>query len=120
MLGIMFDFFQPEPNPNRQRYDLMLKRRQALLEFAKLRQVIKEHPRWHRTIADNPSLVEVLEQQIFCLDQLLCQRFCQADSETLQIDIQNIYVHLVKLSKLWWALEQKQSVDALMERQFSV
>lgn len=119
MVGIMLDFFQPEPDPNRQRYDLMLKRRQALLELGKLRHSISQHENWQKKLEQQPDMADVLEQQLFKLDELLSQKFCQADSETLQIDIQNIYVHLVKLAKLWWALEQKKPLDKLLIKQFN-
>lgn len=115
----MFDFPVFEPDPNRQRYDLMLKRRQALLELGKLRQTISQHPAWQHTLEHEPELVGLLEQQLFRLDALLCQKFCQADSDTLQIDVQNIYVHLVKLAKVWRALEKQHPITTLLETQFS-
>lgn len=114
----MFDFLEFEPDPNRQRYDLMLKRRQALLEIGKLRQNISQHEGWKKKLEQDPNLEAVLEQQLFSLDELLCQDFCQADSDTLEIDIQNIYVYLVKLAKLWWSLEQKKPLDKLLIKQF--
>lgn len=107
------DFFQPSPNPNKERYELMLKRRQSLLELAKLNKTILEHPHWQQISKQNSKLQNALESQIFTLNDRLCENFCQAKTETLKKDIANIYGQLVIFSKIWLDLE-KQTVPVIL------
>lgn len=108
------DFFQPAPNPNKERYELMLKRRQALLELAKLKTAILRHSEWSEILRQDPTIEQTFEKRIFHFDENLCKNFCQANSDTLSMDIQNIYVQIVCLAKVWVALEAKQSVIDLL------
>jgi hypothetical protein len=90
---------------NRERYDLLIERRRALLELDKLATRITTHPRWDDTLKQDKDIADALEGHIDLLGCALCHKACQLKNQMLLCEVQRIYQSLVILSKVWVGLE---------------
>jgi hypothetical protein len=102
---------------NRERYDLLLERRRALLELDKLTGRITAHPRWDETLKQDQYISDALEGHIDLLSCALCSKACSLKNQMLLCEVQRIYKSLVILSKVWVGLEDNSSIskDLLVE-----
>jgi hypothetical protein len=96
---------------NRERYDLLLERRRALLELDKLTTRITTHPRWDETLRQDTDIANALEGHIDLLSCALCNKACQLKNQMLLCEVQRIYKSLVILSKVWVGLEDNSSIN---------
>ncbi len=96
---------------NRERYDLLLERRRALLELDKLTSRITAHPRWDETLKQDSEIMSALEGHIDLLECALCNKACQLKNQTLLCEVQRIYQSLVILSKVWVGLEDNSTIS---------
>ena len=90
---------------NRERYDLLIERRRALLELDKLTTRITSHSRWDDTLKQHSEIANALEGHIDLLSCALCNKACQLKNQMLLCEVQRIYKSLVILSKVWVGLE---------------
>ena len=90
---------------NRERYELLIERRRALLELDKLATRITSHPRWDETLEQDQEILDALEGHIDLLSCALCNKACQLKNQMLLCEVQRIYKSLVILSKVWVGLE---------------
>lgn len=97
-------------NLNRERYDLLLERRRALLELDKLTGRITAHPRWDETLKQDNEIMNALEGHIDLLGCALCTKACQLKNQMLLCEVQRIYKSLVILSKVWVGLEDNTTI----------
>lgn len=102
-------------SPYRERYELLIERRRALLELETLDARIREHPAWHQACMDDPALDELLDVHRLDLSCHLCDRACQAGSEALLCDVRRITTGLVELARIWVALEDGLSPRDVLE-----
>lgn len=96
---------------NRERYDLLLERRRALLELDKLTSRITAHPRWDDTSGQDQEIAAALEGHIDLLSCALCNKACQLKNQMLLCEVQRIYKSLVILSKVWVGLEDNRVIS---------
>jgi hypothetical protein len=96
---------------NRERYDLLLERRRALLELDKLTSRITAHPRWDDTLKQDKDIANALEGHIDLLSCALCTKACQLKNQMLLCEVQRIYKSLVILSKVWVGLEDNSTIN---------
>jgi hypothetical protein len=95
---------------NRERYDLLIERRRALLELDKLATRITSHPRWDDTLKQDSEIANALEGHIDLLGCALCTKACQLKNQMLLCEVQRIYKSLVILSKVWVGLEDNTTI----------
>lgn len=101
-------------SPHRERYQLLIERRRALLELRRLEQQITAHPAWSEACRGDAALPDALTARRDTLDCDLCSRACQAGNDTLLCDLRRIYRGLVDFARVWVALEERRPVrDAL-------
>jgi hypothetical protein len=96
---------------NRERYDLLLERRKALLELDKLTTRITTHPRWDDTLKQDQDIANALEGHIDLLSCALCSKACQLKNQMLLCEVQRVYKSLVILSKVWVGLEDNSAIS---------
>jgi hypothetical protein len=90
---------------NRERYELLIERRRALLELDKLTTRITSHFRWDETLKQDQDIANALEGHIDLLGCALCDKACQLKNQMLLCEVRRIYQSLVVLSKVWVGLE---------------
>jgi hypothetical protein len=95
---------------NRERYELLIERRRALLELDKLTTRIISHPRWDETLKQDSDIAYALEGHIDLLGCALCTKACQLKNQMLLCEVQRIYKSLVILSKVWVGLEDNTTI----------
>jgi hypothetical protein len=95
---------------NRERYELLIERRRALLELDKLTTRITSHPRWDETLKQDSDIAAALEGHIDLLECALCNKACQLKNQMLLCEVQRIYKSLVILSKVWVGLEDNTAI----------
>jgi hypothetical protein len=96
---------------NRERYDLLLERRRALLELDKLITRITTHSRWDDTLRQDQDIVNALEGHIDLLSCALCNKACQLKNQMLLCEVRRIYQSLVILSRVWVGLENNVKIS---------
>ncbi|MGL4610516.1 MAG: hypothetical protein ACRCYY_12690 [Trueperaceae bacterium] len=99
---------------NRERYDLLLERRRALLELDKLTTRITTHPRWDETLKQDSEIAAALKGHIDLLECALCSKACQLKNQMLLCEVQRIYKSLVVLSRVWVGLETSIFIDKML------
>lgn len=102
-------------SPHRERYQLLIERRRALLELDRLTDRIDDHSAWRDACRADPELAAALELRRSDLDCELCTRACRAGSDELLCDVRRIYRGLVDLARVWVALEDGGSVRSAFE-----
>jgi hypothetical protein len=95
---------------NRERYDLLLERRCALLELDKLTSRITSHPKWNNSLEQDQEITDALEGHIDLLSCALCNKACQLKNQMLLCEVQRIYKSLIILSKVWVGLEDNTTI----------
>jgi hypothetical protein len=95
---------------NRERYELLIERRRALLELDKLAAHISSHPRWDETLKQDSEISNAIEGHIDLLECALCNKACQLKNQMLLCEVQRIYKSLVILSKVWVGLEDNTTI----------
>jgi hypothetical protein len=95
---------------NRERYDLLIERRRALLELDKLTTRITGHPRWDDNLKQDTEIGAALEGHIDLLECALCNKACQLKNQMLLCEVQRVYKSLVILSKVWVGLEDNTAI----------
>ena len=96
---------------NRERYDLLLERRRALLELDKLSSRIITHPRWNETLQQDSEIAAAWDGHLDLLGCALCDKACQLKNQMLLCEVQRIYKSLVVLSKVWVGLENNSIIN---------
>lgn len=102
-------------SPYRERYELLIERRRALLELETLDTRIREHPGWRQACLEDPSLTEELDARRSDLSCGLCDRACQAKSDALLCDVRRITGCLVDLARIWVALQDGRAPRDLLQ-----
>ena len=97
-------------SPNRERYQLLIERRRALLELDRLEERIESQPAWCDACRDDPELARALARRREALDRDLCARACRAGNDALLRDLRRIYRGLVAFARVWRALEERRPV----------
>lgn len=101
---------------NKRRYELFSDRRRVTYEVRRLVTAMIEHPRWPEVAEGAFELELYLSAALDSVDYGFCIRACEASSQSLQSDVRQLYVTLVRLARLWVALEDDAPVAVLLAR----
>ena len=98
---------------NKRRYELFSDRRRVMYEVRRLVTAIIEHPRWSAVSAEALEVEIYLSHVLDSVDVGFCGKPCEASPKSLQGDVQQLYITLVQVARLWVALEDGQPVEGV-------